>query len=223
MARVEITEEVKARGGRARSGVAVTVREADGTLATLYNAATGGTTLPNPTTTDADGQINAYVDEGSYSLSAEGRSIDFQALNADERLAGTGLSFATTVQLDAEIAAREAADTVLGDAIDDVAEGVGAPNSQTADYTLALADAGGVVEMSHANAKIIQIPANASVAFAIGTVINVARMGAGDVSIEGAVGVTMLPAGPNLVANQYGVVSLRKRATNEWHLVGDLA
>jgi hypothetical protein len=101
---------------------------------------------------------------------------------------------------------------------------VGAPNVQAASYQLVLADAGKAVEMNAAGATVLTVPANATVAFPIGTVIEVARMGAGAVTLAAAGGVTLRSRGALLaIGNQYGSVSLRKRAADEWVVAGDLA
>lgn len=90
-------------------------------------------------------------------------------------------------------------------------------------YTLALADAGTVVECSSATAVALTVPTNASVAFPIGSVVLLLQRGAGQVTVSGA-GVTFLSPGNKLkTTSQYSTISLRKRATNEWVLSGDLA
>jgi hypothetical protein len=97
-----------------------------------------------------------------------------------------------------------------------------APNSQTGTtYTLVLADR--VVELSNASAIALTVPTNASVAFIVGTVIEIVQMGAGVVTISGS-GVTFRSRGSLLsTAGQYAVASIRKRATNEWVVTGDIA
>ena len=47
-------------------------------------------------------------------------------------------------------------------------------NTQTANYTLVLGDAGKSVEMNNASARTITVPPNSSVAFPTGTVIELA-------------------------------------------------
>lgn len=89
-------------------------------------------------------------------------------------------------------------------------------------YTLALADMGTVVESNNAAAVTLTVPTDAAVAFPIGTVIQVVQYGAGTVTIAGA-GVTLDSRGGALrTSARYGVVSLRKRAVNEWVVSGDL-
>lgn len=97
-------------------------------------------------------------------------------------------------------------------------------NIQTTSYILTISDAGKVVEMNSASATTVTIPNNNSITFDIGTVIEIIRLGIGTVEIEAAGGVTILSrSGLTGIGNQYGSVALRKRATNEWVLVGDLA
>jgi hypothetical protein len=100
------------------------------------------------------------------------------------------------------------------------------PNAQTGTtYTLVLADRGQTVTMSNASANTLTIPANASVAFDVGTVINVIQLGAGATTIEGDTGVTVngVSAGSGAINNQYQGVSLLKIATDTWIASGDIA
>lgn len=87
--------------------------------------------------------------------------------------------------------------------------------AQTADYTLALADAGTVVEMNKATAVTVTIPLNATVAFPVDTTISIQQMGAGSVTVAATGGVT-IDGGSVFTVAQYGVIVLRKRATDEW-------
>lgn len=95
-------------------------------------------------------------------------------------------------------------------------------NAQTTGYTLVLADAGRLVEMGSASAITLTIPTNANVAFPTGTKIDVLRTGAGEVTIAGA-GVTINSEGSKLRINaQWQAVTLIKRATDTWVVVGAL-
>lgn len=94
---------------------------------------------------------------------------------------------------------------------------------KTADYTLVLADAGKCIEMNVAGENALTIPANASVAFEIGTVIYVVQYGAGQTTILPGGSVTARSANSSLtLASQYSVVKLHKIGTNEWYVSGDL-
>lgn len=97
-------------------------------------------------------------------------------------------------------------------------------NRQTASYTLALGDANKLVEMNVATANNLNVPLNSSVAFPIGTQLNVSQYGAGQTTIVATGGVTIRSASGNLkIASQYVAVSLVKIATDEWYCFGNLS
>lgn len=97
-------------------------------------------------------------------------------------------------------------------------------NTPPGSYTLALADSGKVVEMNAASANNLTVPPNGSVAFPIGTIIEVLQLGIGQTTIVAGSGVTIRSSGSKMkLTGQYSSASLRKRATNEWVLNGDTA
>jgi hypothetical protein len=96
-------------------------------------------------------------------------------------------------------------------------------NAQTASYTVVLADAGKLVEMSNASANNLTVPLNSSVAYPIGTQINILQTGAGQTTVVATGGVT-INATPGLkLRAQWSSATLIKRATDTWVLVGDLS
>jgi len=96
-------------------------------------------------------------------------------------------------------------------------------NTQTANYTLVLADASKIVEMNVASANTVTIPTNASVAFPIGTEITVMQYGAGNTTIVAASGVTFRSKDfGTRIGDQYTGATLIKRGTNEWYLIGNI-
>ena len=103
-------------------------------------------------------------------------------------------------------------------------------NAQTATYTVVLTDnRNKLVIMSVASANDFLIPTNASVAFPIGSVINVIQIGAGQTTIKAVTpGTTTISStgatatAPNLRA-QFSAASCIKVATNTWYVVGDIA
>jgi len=97
-------------------------------------------------------------------------------------------------------------------------------NRQTASYGLVLADAGLVVEMNVASANNLTVPLNSTQAFPVGTVIEVFQYGAGQTTILATGGVTLRSSGAKLkLSAQYAAASLRKIATDEWQVVGELS
>ena len=95
-------------------------------------------------------------------------------------------------------------------------------NAQTGTtYTLVLTDNGRLVTLSNAAAITLTVPTNASVAFATGAVINIQQIGAGQVTVAGAAGVTLNGTGTKTRA-QWSAASLIKTATDTWTLIGDI-
>lgn len=97
-------------------------------------------------------------------------------------------------------------------------------NAQTGTtYTLALADAGKLVEMNNASANTLTVPPNSSVAFPVGSQILVLQTGAGQTTLAAGAGVTVNSKDGNLkLSAQWCAATLIKRATDTWVVVGDL-
>jgi hypothetical protein len=89
-------------------------------------------------------------------------------------------------------------------------------------YTLVLTDNGRLVTLSNAAAITLTVPLNSSVAFATGAVVNIQQIGAGQVTVAGASGVTLNGTGTALRA-QWSAASLVKTATDTWTLIGDIS
>lgn len=97
-------------------------------------------------------------------------------------------------------------------------------NAQTGTtYTTVLTDAGKLVTLSNAGAITLTVPPSSSVAYAIGTSIDLVQSGAGQVTVVGGSGVTV-NATPSLKFRaQNSAATLLKVAADTWQLVGDLA
>lgn len=92
-------------------------------------------------------------------------------------------------------------------------------NQQTDDYTLALTDAGKTVEVSKGSGVTLTVPANGTIAFVIGTHIEVIQTGAGQLTIAAAGGVTINKTGLTLKAlARWSVLQLYKQAADVWVL-----
>jgi hypothetical protein len=96
----------------------------------------------------------------------------------------------------------------------------------TDDYTAVLADSYQVLDsMNKATAIAYKIPTNASVAFPIGTVLNILNKGAGVCTISATTSgtTTILSAGAVAAAPtlaQYKMAACVKVATDTWYVVG---
>lgn len=102
-------------------------------------------------------------------------------------------------------------------------------NAQTGTtYTTVLGDSvNTLITLSNASAIAVTIPTNASVPYPVGTVLNFAQTGAGQVTISGTSGVTVTSnattaASPKLRV-QYSGCSAIQTSTNNWLVIGDLS
>jgi hypothetical protein len=137
---------------------------------------------------------------------------DITAVNTNSPLTGGGTSGALTLSYDYAAGSKVTL------------------NAQTATYTVVLADADQkLVTMSVAGANDFLIPTNANVAFAIGTVINLIQIGAGQTTIKAVTSgtTTISSTGASAIAPklraQYSAASCIKVATDTWYVIGDLA
>jgi hypothetical protein len=99
-------------------------------------------------------------------------------------------------------------------------------NSQSAAYTLVLADSGKTIFHPAAdnNARTFTIPANSSVAYPVGTVLTFVNLAAADVTIAITTD-TMYLAGPGTTGSrtlaEYGIASAVKLASTDWLISGN--
>ena len=172
--------------------------DGDGLLKWVDDAGTVEEAAPQVGTTKGD----LYVHDGTV-LARIGVGTDDQVLTADA----------------AEPLGVKWADAAVGDA---TAVGI---NTETASYTLVLADAGKVVRMNAGTALDLTVPAEASVNYDVGTVIGVRQVGAGTVTVVEDTGVTVnIEAGLTLdLRGQYAEVSLHKVGADAWEAVGGFA
>ena len=95
-------------------------------------------------------------------------------------------------------------------------------NVETASYSLILSDAGQLIEMNVATANNLTVPLNSTVAFPIGTKIDILQTGAGQTTIVATPGVTINSNSTLKLSGQWAAATLIKRAENTWVLIGSL-
>lgn len=95
---------------------------------------------------------------------------------------------------------------------------------KTDSYTLSsLDERDTIIEINKATGTTLTIPTNATVAYPVGTTIDIIQTGAGQVTLAGAGGVTV-NATPGLkLRAQWSSATLLKRATDTWLAYGDLS
>ena len=179
---------------------------------------------------------------------ASGATGDIEGVTATSPLTGGGTSGTVTVGIqDASTSQRgsvqlsdststtssvlAATPTAVKSAYDLAAAampGVLTLNAQTGTtYTFVLTDQNKLITASNASAQTYTIPLNSSVAYAVGTQINVIQIGAGQVTIQGAGGVTVASNGATSTApkcrGQYSAATCIKVASDTWYVIGDIA
>lgn len=91
MARVEVDAVVRHTNGAAAAGKTVNIYNRGTVVAvTLYSGETGAGPVANPTTTDTEGRINAWVNEGSYDIVIDGVIVYWEAVKGPVVPVGAG-------------------------------------------------------------------------------------------------------------------------------------
>jgi hypothetical protein len=154
---------------------------------------------------------------------------DITGVTAGTGISGGGTSGTVTVSIDTSVTADlTTAQTFTNKTLTDAKINLGF-DAETASYTAVLANNSQVVTMNNASANTFSIPTNASVAFPIGTQINVLQIGAGQTTIQAVTsGTTTIQstgataAQPKLRA-RYSAATCLKAGTDLWYVFGDIA
>jgi hypothetical protein len=159
----------------------------------------------------ANGEIGGTTPAAGAFTTLEATSLDSTPIGGSTPAAGTFTTLAATGNT-----------TLDGTAV--VKQGLPIIDESGTSKTLALSDNGGYIVTSNGSAVTITVPPNSSVAFPTGAEIVVFQSGAGQVDFVAGSGVTIRSKDSNLkISAQYAAATLKKVATDEWHLLGDLA
>jgi len=202
------------------------------TLATVAVGA-GATAITNANITDTRVLVTTNIPE----------SGDISAVVAGTGLSGGGTSGSVTLAINTAVTAdlttaqtltnkTLTSPTINGATIatstltsPKVNLGINAQTGTT--YTTVLDDNGKLVTQTNASAIATTIPLNSSVAYPVGAQINIAQMGAGQVTISGAGGVTIASTGATATAPklraQYSTATAVQTATDTWLIMGDIS
>jgi hypothetical protein len=157
---------------------------------------------------------------------------DITAVTAGTGLSGGGTTGAVTLSINTSVTADlTTAQTLTNKTLTTptltsplINVGINAQTGTT--YTTVLADNGKLVTQTNASAITTTIPPNSSVAYPVGAQLNVAQLGAGQVTFAQGAGVTIVSTGatasaPELRA-QYSTATAIQTATDTWLVVGDI-
>jgi hypothetical protein len=162
---------------------------------------------------------------------------DITGVTAGTGLTGGGTSGTVTLAIDSTVATLSGSQTLTNKtlttpvvtggsfAAPQINLGINAQSNTT--YTPVLADNGKLVTLSNGSSIALTIPTNASVAYPVGAQLNLAQLGAGQVTIAGDSGVTVVSTGataatPKLRA-QYSTATAVQTSANNWLVMGDIA
>lgn len=152
--------------------------------------------------------------------------------------AGTGLSGGTittsgTISIDTSVTADlSTAQTLTNKTLTTptITQGTATPTFSTNAYTLVASDAGKLLLASNSStAGTVNVPTNASVAFATGTQITILQTGSGQLTISATnSGTTTIYSNGATAASpkcrgQYSAITIIKTATDTWYAIGDIS
>jgi len=192
-------------------------------------------TSNNPTL--AAGEIGLETDTTKFKIgngSTAWASLSYAAAGTVTSItAGTGLTGGTisttgTVAVDTSVVTTLTGTQTLTNKTLTAPQITQAINAQTGTtYTLVLADDTSLVTLANAAAIALTIPLNSSVAFPIGACVDIVQFGAGQVTVAGASGVTLVSTGGTSATPKTRVqnsgITLRKLGTDSWIAIGDCA
>ena len=177
----------------------------------IYNKSAGACTVTAGTATvsTAGSLVLSQYDGGTLYFVSTGVAIFFSATSAGD-VTLTGTQTLTNKTLTAPISTYSI-------------------NTQTGTtYTVVAADAGAFITMNNASASTLKIPTDASVNFAIGSVLTAYNLGAGVVTVSAVTSgtTTIVSAGatsaaPTIAQNK--AISCTKIAANSWVALGGIA
>lgn len=197
------TEEKVLVGTRSGSSLSSITRGVDGTTASSHSA--GATCYPVFTAVDADqaNKVASTLTTKGDLLVTDGTVLNRLAVGSDRQ--------------------NLVADSSATNGVKWQYEGELTLNAQTGTtYTLALTDSAKFVTLSNASAITLTVPTNSSVAFPIGTQVNIVQLGAGQVTVSTSATLRGYGSRYKLIG-QYAAATLIKIATDEWVIVGNTA
>lgn len=89
-------------------------------------------------------------------------------------------------------------------------------------YTLAKTDVNDLIVFTNSSAITISVPTDATAGWVVGERVDILQKGAGQITVNGSVGVSILTSGLAKTRELYSAATLVYLGSNEWLLQGDL-
>lgn len=198
-----------------KQGTNVTLTTSGQEITIASTATAGGVTSLN-----ALAGALSVVAGANVTVTATGTSITVASTDTVGVPSVNGITNAVTLAAGANITITPSGSTLT--IASTASGGAQTINPQTGTtYTFVLADAQALVTLNNAAAITVTVPLNSSVAFPTGTGIDLIQLGAGQVTVAAAGGVTLNSTPGLKMRIQYSGGSLIKIGTDSWVLVGD--
>lgn len=206
-------------------GGGVTLSDDPANDATVVTIPGAGTVDPTPT----DGSTNPVQSNGVFDALTTKEPVIaagqwYQYYKGDKTWATLDKASVGLPNVDNTSDTNKPVSTAQQTALDGKADKDLSINTQTASYTLALTDRGGMVRMNVASANTLTVPPNSAVAFPVGTQLVITQAGAGQTTIVAGSGVTINASGAKMkLTGQWSGATLIQVSANVWTLLGDLS
>jgi hypothetical protein len=171
--------------------------------------------------------VNANITDVRVATTTNLPASGISGVTAGTGLTGGGTSGTVTLNIDTTVTTLTGSQTLTNKILTSPQVNLGI-NAQTGtSYTTVLADNGKLITQSNASAIATTIPLNSSVAYPVGAQLTFAQYGAGQVTISGASGVTVVSTGATAATPklrvQYSTATAIQTSTDNWLVVGDIA